>query len=60
MDSKVTRPMTTGWPVVVRLKKRRSSGRRHGRAPLRPMRRSGVMATMAVRRMKRGGMCVVR
>ena len=30
MESKVLRPMTIGWPIVVRLKNAKSSGRCHG------------------------------
>ena len=41
--------MTMGWPLVVRLKKARSSGRCQGRSPPRPMMRSEVMATRPVR-----------
>ncbi len=41
MESKVRRPMTIGWPIVVRLKNAKSSGRCHGIAlpdPMTPLR----------------------
>jgi hypothetical protein len=41
--------MTMGWPVVDFLKNAKSAGKCHGSVPSRPMTRSGVIATMAVR-----------
>jgi hypothetical protein len=49
MESYVLRPITMGWPVVVRLKKARSAGKCQGRVPPRPMIPDGVMATMPMR-----------
>ena len=36
IDSKVRRPMIIGFPIVIRLNRRKSSGRRHGRPPSAP------------------------
>ena len=47
IDSKVRRPMTRVWPIVVALKWRSSSGRCHGIPPSRPM--TPLRATAAMR-----------
>src|SRR5580704_11824139 len=45
MDSKVLRPMRMGLPMVDALKRRRSSGSRHGRPLARPMTPFSAIAT---------------
>ena len=49
MESKVLRPMTIVWPVVVRLKKARSSGKRQGRVLLIPIPPLRSVATTSVK-----------
>ena len=50
MDSKVLRPMTIVWPVVICLNHLKSSGRCHGILLSQPMTRLRDMAAMALRR----------
>ena len=47
MDSRVLRPMMFGFAVVVRMKNCRSSGRRQGSPPARPMTPFRVMAQIS-------------
>src|SRR6266404_6351143 len=49
MDSKVLRPITMTWPVVIFLNHLKSSGRCHGILLLAPMTRLRDMAAMALR-----------
>src|SRR2546427_6313869 len=49
IDSKVRRPMTTIWPVVIFLNHLKSSGRCHGILLPAPMTRLSDMAAMALK-----------
>ena len=51
IESKVSRPMTTGWPMVRRLNRARSPGRVHGMSgplPMTPLRATAAMRTTRV------------
>ena len=51
IESNVLRPMTIGWPIVVRLKNAKSSGRCHGMslsAPMTPLRPTAAMSVTLV------------
>ncbi len=52
MDSKVSRPMTRTWPIVVRLKNAKSSGRCQGMSgplPITPLRATAAMSVTWVK-----------
>src|SRR5262245_44575872 len=49
MDSKVLRPITTTWPVVIFLNHWKSSGKCHGILPPAPITRFSDMAAMALK-----------
>ena len=49
MDSKVLRPMTMTWPVVICLNHLKSSGRCHGMRFPAPITRFSDMAAMALK-----------
>src|SRR5690606_4700321 len=53
-DSKVLRPMTTVWPMVVSRKNRMSSRSRHGMRPPRPMTPFLLRATIMCTRRREG------